>query len=184
MSEAPPATAPAAPAPPARPKRRRGLWIALLASLAVNLFLVGWVASSWVYGPRMGLFARGIAPPTVGMAFLHRRALHALSGDERQTADRLWREGFADTRERLRALRQAHLELRSAYVADQADAKQLADAVAKFKTRADAVFEAVNATLIKIATALPAESRKAYFNAGFPRRRERGRNRSPERRTQ
>jgi uncharacterized membrane protein len=173
MSEAIPVSAP--------PRRRRGLWIALIASLAFNVFLVGWVASSWMYSPRFGPTVRG-GPPSAGMAFLHRRALRALSGDERQTADRLWRESFADTRERLRALRQAHLDLRSAYVADQADAKLLADAVAKFKARANDVFDAVNATLIKIATALPAPSRKAYFNAGFPVRRDR--DRPPERRTQ
>jgi hypothetical protein len=39
---------PVAAPPPPTPRRRRGLWIALIASLAVNVFLVGWVASSWV----------------------------------------------------------------------------------------------------------------------------------------
>lgn len=166
----------ASPAPP--PRRRRGLWIALIASLAVNVFLVGWVASSWVYGPRFGPGAQWAPPPGTGMAFQHRRALRALSNDHRQTADRIWRENFAETRDRVRALRQAHVDLRTAYVADQADAKSLADAVAAFKAKADGALDHVNATLIKIATALPAEARKAYFNAGFPRR---DRERRPER---
>jgi len=162
--------------PAAPPRRRRGLWIALIASLTVNVFVVGWVASSWVYGPRFGPMRW--APPPAAMAFQHRRALHALSGSERQTADRIWRENFPEMRERVRALRQAQVDLRTAYVADQADAKSLADAVAAFKAKADGVLDHVNATLIKIATALPAEVRKAYFSAGFPRR---DRDRRPER---
>jgi uncharacterized membrane protein len=170
-----PDPAPAASPPPvARPRRRRGLWIALVASLAVNVFLVGWVASSWVHGPRFGPGARWGAPPPSTMAFQHRRAARALSGDQRDAANRIWRENFAELRNRAHALRDAHVELRNAYAADQADAKSLADAVAKFKASADGLFDHINATLQKIATALPADARKAYFSAGFARRERRG----------
>ncbi|MBL8665404.1 MAG: hypothetical protein JNM29_21400, partial [Candidatus Odyssella sp.] len=55
-----------------------------------------------------------------------------------------------------------------------------ADAVAAFRDKANAMFDHANATLLRIAAALPAESRKAYFNAGFPRPRER-REREPRR---
>jgi uncharacterized membrane protein len=171
-----PAEAPSAPPPP----RRRGLWIALIASLAVNVFVVGWVASSYVYGPR---FVPGIRPgPTsaTGMAFQHRRAIRAISGADRETANRLWRESFPALRVKLQALRQAHLDLRAAFGADQADAKSLGDAVATLKEKANAVFDQANATLIKLGTTLSPEARKAYFNAGFPRPRERNRER-PER---
>ena len=160
---------PVAAAPP--PRRRRGLWIALIASLAVNVFLVGWVASSWVYGPRFvpGMHAtRATGGP---FSFQHRRASRALSGDERQTVNRVWRENFAELRTRAQSLRDAHIAMRTAFTADQSDAKALTDAVAAFREKANAMFDHANATLLKIAAALPAESRKAYFSAGFPRPR-------------
>jgi len=175
-------TGPAEPTPPpAAPPvpRRRGLWIALIASLAVNVFVIGWVASSWVYGPRFIPGARMAAATGSPFSFQHRRAMRALSGSERETADRLWRESFAELRDRARALRQAHIDMRAAFSGDQADAKALGDAVATFKEKANAVFDHANATLLKIAAALPAEARKKYFAAGFPRPRER--DRRPER---
>jgi uncharacterized membrane protein len=169
-----PAAAAATPPAPA-PRRRRGLWIALIASLTVNVFVVGWVASSWVYGPRFTPGSRFAPSAAPGLAFSHRRALRALSGSERDTAERLWRENFPELRERARAMRQAHVDMRTAFAADQADQKALGDAVAKLKERANAVFDHANATLLKIGTALPPEARKTYFTAGFPRPRERDR---------
>jgi len=173
-----PAMASAAPAPaplPPAPRRRRGLWIALIASLAVNVFVVGWVASSWVYGPRFTPGSRFAPSAAPGLAFQHRRAVRALSGAERETAERLWREGVPELRDRARAMRQAHIDMRSAFAADQADPKALGNAVAALKEKANAAFDHANATLLKIAAALPAEARKAYFAAGFPRPRERDR---------
>lgn len=172
---------PSAPATPAPPRRRRGLWIALIASLAVNVFLVGWVASSWVYGPRFVPGMRAAMTTTSPFSFQHRRALRALSGSERETAERVWRENFAEIRERARALRQAHMDMRTAFAADQADAKSLGDAVAAFREKANAMFDQANATLLKIAAALPPEARKKYFSAGFPRPRGRDRERRSER---
>jgi hypothetical protein len=63
--------------------------------------------------------------------------------------------------------------MRTAFTADEADAKSLADAVTAFREKANAMFDHANATLLKIAAALPGDSRKVYFNAGFPRPRER-----------
>lgn len=164
---------PVAATPP--PRRRRGLWIALIASLAVNVFVVGWVASSWVYGSRFLPHPRAAASAGSPFSFQHRRALRALSGDQRETANKVWRENFAELRTRALALRQAHIDMRTAFGADQADAKTLGDAVAAFREKANALFDHANATLLKIAAALPAEQRKAYFNAGFPRPRNRHR---------
>jgi uncharacterized membrane protein len=164
---------PVAAPPPPTPRRRRGLWIALIASLAVNVFLVGWVASSWVYGPRFLPGPRMSATTGSPFSFQHRRASRALSGDERALVNRLWRENYAELRTRAQALRDAHIAMRTAFTADEADAKSLADAVTAFREKANAMFDHANATLLKIAAALPGDSRKVYFNAGFPRPRER-----------
>ncbi len=170
---------PVAATPP--PRRRRGLWIALIASLAVNVFLVGWVASSWVYGPRFIPGPRMAATAGSPFSFQHRRASRALDGDQRETVNRMWRENYAELRTRAQALRDAHIAMRTAFIADQADAKSLADAVTAFREKANAMFDHANATLLKIAAALPADQRKAYFNAGFPRPRNRHRAREPRR---
>lgn len=180
-AEPTPAAAPAPAAPPPAPRKRRGLWIALIASLAVNVFVVGWVASSFIYGPRFVPGPRFGPTAAPGLAFNHRRAMHELRGDERATVERIWRENLAELRNRARAMRQAHIDMRTAFAADQADAKALGDAVAALKEKASAAFDHANATLLKIATTLPPESRKAYFNAGFPRPRERDREREPRR---
>ena len=177
-----PVAAPAIPAaatPPPSPRRRRGLWVALILSLGVNLFLVGWVASAWVYGPLHGPGARTAAG--VGAPFQHRAALRTLGGENRQTVQRIWRESALEFRARVDALRQAHAGMRTAFASDQADAKAMGDAVANLKERANGMFDHVNATLLKIAAALPPEARKSYFNAGFTRPRERDRGRDPDR---
>ena len=70
-------------------------------------------------------------------------------------------------------MREAHIALRGAFAAETTDAKTIGDAVTAVKERANVVFDHVNATLIKIATTLPPEARKAYFTMGFPRVRER-----------
>ena len=170
-----PAASPVMPTAAPPPKRRRGLWIALILSLGVNLFLVGWVASAWVYGPPGGFGPR--AGAGVGAPFQHRAAVRALTGENRQIVQKIWRESIPDFRTRVDALRQAHVGMRAAFTADQADAKAMADAVAAVKERANGMFDHVNTTLLKIAAALPAEARKAYFNAGFARARERDRDR-------
>jgi uncharacterized membrane protein len=156
-------------APRTGPVRRRGLWIGLFASLAVNIFLVGWVASSWVYGPRF-------APPPRhgrdGMPFLHHRALRAVQGKDREIAEQIWRDNLPELRKRLQELRDSHAQLRDAFTADTADAKSMSAAVASLKAKANGVYDLVNATLLKIAAALPPDARKAYFGAGIrsPRR--------------
>jgi len=179
MNEPAAAVAPTPPPPPRAPGRRRGLWIALIASLAVNLFLVGWAASSWVYGPRHGAAARQAAGQ--GMPFQHRNAVRAIGGENRQTVQRIWRESLPEFRTRAESLRQAHAAMRTAFGADQADAKTMTEAVAVLKDKANAMFDHVNATLLKIAAVLPSDARKAYFNAGFARGRERRERNTPER---
>jgi uncharacterized membrane protein len=170
-------TEPVASAPMPSWWRRRGLWVALGVSLAVNLFFAGWVASSWLYGAPLGPGAR--ATQASGMAFHHRRALHAVSGEHRAAAERIWRENFPQLRERVRELRQAQIGLRNAFTADQADAQALDAARKAVKVKADAVFDQLNETLLRIAAALPPDARKAYFNTGLtsPRARERERRR-------
>ncbi|MCW5773698.1 MAG: periplasmic heavy metal sensor [Rhodospirillaceae bacterium] len=176
MTDSPPAVAP-------RPPRHRRLWWALVASLTVNIFLVGWVASTWVYGPRFG---PGIGPrpsPSAGMPFRHHRAMHAVSGADREAAERIWRENLPELRKRLRALRAAHEDLRRTFVADAADEKAMTSAVAALKDKANGVFDLANSALLKIAATLPPAARKAYFEAGFrrPRFRDRDDDRPPDR---
>lgn len=172
MSGAAPVSAPPA-APPVRKGRRRVLWAALFASLAVNLFFVGWVASATWFGHRPG--GPGGAP------FQIRHARMALPDDQRPAVDAIWREGMAGMRERLESLRAARAEFRRLMTADTLDPKAAEAAVADLRAKGDAVFEHVHGTLLRIASALPPALRRTYFEAGLSRYG-RGRDRHRDRR--
>src|SRR5688572_7224124 len=89
------------------PKRRRGLWIALFASLALNVFLVGWVSATWISdatpNPRRPASARADFHP--------RAARQAISEDQRRIVDRIWQERGRETRASVTDLRAAKSEL-------------------------------------------------------------------------
>ncbi len=147
-----------------RPRRRRGLWIALFTSLAVNLFLAGWIATSWI-----GNWAPGGRVSASRAEFYYRPALRALPESQRRAVQNIWDERAQERRARAREFREARVELRRVLTADQMDTKALEAAVVNLRARADAVHDHIGATLVRVATTLPPEARKAYFNAGLSR---------------
>jgi uncharacterized membrane protein len=175
MSDAAPL--PAAPNVAAR-KPARWLWIGFFVSVALNLFLVGWVAASWVGG----IGPRPAGPGALGAGFNHFVARQALGDEHRRAADQIWRERFADMRQRAVAVREARNELARLLTADTADAAAIEAASRAVRARSDALIEHLAATLARIGATLPAEARKAYMQAGFnPRGRDGERRREGER---
>jgi uncharacterized membrane protein len=155
------------------PPRRRALWIALFASLAVNVFLIGWISSSWIAdAPRVP------SPRGERSDFSIRAARTAVGEDQRRIADRIWRERRSETRVHVKNLREAKLELRRVLTADQLDAAALEQAVANLRARGDTTIERLTTTLVLISKELAPEARKAFFTAGFTRntRRDRAQN--------
>ncbi len=147
-----------------QPRRRRGLWIALFASLAVNVVIVGWIATSWLGG-----WAPGGRMSGTRTEFYFRPALRALPEQQRGVVQKIWDERRDERRARARELREARAEFRRVLTADQTDSAAIEAAVANLRARADAVHDHISATLTRVAATLPPEARKAYFNAGLTR---------------
>ena len=141
----------------------RRLWIVLILSLSANLFLGGLVAGKFIFDTK---------PPRHGprLRLDMRNAMQVLQPTERAKAAQLWRLRRPEMRTKLRAVRQARRKLRRVLQAENTTQAQIDEAFAEVKKRggeAQAVFQNV---LRDIATALPADQRKAFFRAAFKRR--------------
>lgn len=165
-----PETAPPAAAPD---RAKRWILIGLFASLAVNIFLVGWLAASAFRpgsaadGPPPEGPRAGAPPPPTAFRFMPAR--RELTAEQRQAVDRLWREQRAEMRQRGEALRAARQTLQRALTADQLDDKALDAAIAELRQRSDAVLGHITAQLAATARLLPADARKKFFAVGFAR---------------
>jgi uncharacterized membrane protein len=159
-------------APPEKPapdRARRWILLGLFASLAVNIFLVGWLAASAFRagpphdGPRAG------PPPPPPAAFRFMAARRELTPEQRREVDRLWRENRDEMRARGEALRQSRQTLQRVLTADQLDEAALAAALADLRQRSDAVAMLLGNQIAATARFLPAEARKKFFAVGFAR---------------
>lgn len=141
----------------------RGLGIALIASLAVNLFLAGVIVAGLVMHGR-GPFAERHYPPRW-------TAERALEGESREKVRAIWREARPTLRERIRAVRRARRDIHERLTAPTLDKAALDAAFATFRKRSDEAHAAMQEVFSKIAGTLGAEERQSYFRE--PRRRRR-----------
>ena len=145
----------------------RRLAIALVASLAINLFLGGMATSRWLFHGPPG--AHGVGPDGIG--HFNRRAAHeALDPDVRSLVEAVWRERIDDIRPRIRAARKARHEVMRALIAEPIDAAALEAAYAALRARTDEAQTAVHGALAQVAQMLPPDQRKRFFEAGLKRR--------------
>lgn len=140
------------------PANRR-LAIALVASLALNLFLGGMMTASWLFReepppgfPRPGLFDR-------------QAALSAIGEEHRPAIEAIWAKNGPELRRRVRALREARDAIRRQLTADSFDPAALAEAHALLEERGRAAHAAMQANIAEVAAALPDEERQRYFEA-------------------
>jgi len=151
------------------PSRR--LSIALLASLALNLFLGGMLTSQWIFAERHG------RPHPVGR-FDREGARAAIDEQHRPAVDAIWQRHKSALRGRVRELRDVRRRLRQQLVAEELDRAALAQTYEELHTRGLAARDLLGKPLAEIAAALPAEQRKRYFQAGFAKSRKRRPNRA------
>ena len=145
----------------------RRLAIALVASLALNLFLGGMATSRWLFHPPPPAHFAG--PGDFGH-FNRRAALRALSGESRDRVEALWRQHVDDIRPRIRAVREARREVARQLLAEPIDDTALERAYARLREHADAAQAAVHAMLGEVARALSPDERKRFFEAALKRR--------------
>lgn len=146
---------------------KRGLSIALIASLGINLFLAGMIVTATIY------HKGGRGWSGYERSFPHRSARHSLEGDSRKKVDEIWREARPDLRMRLREVRQARREIRRQLRADTLDRSALDRAFAAFRTSTNAAHNAMHALIGRIAETLNAEERRSYFRRRHWRRHRR-----------
>lgn len=158
---------------------RRFLWITLIGSLAVNLFLAGFIVASVVNrgwdGHRSAHRGR-----------LHlRAAFRALDGEARETAREHWRQRLPQVRQKLRAIRDAHRAFRATLDKADSDPAAVETALQRIHAARGEAQAFIHQTIREIGEKLTPAQRKAFYKAVFDRRfrrRDRPASRTDERR--
>ncbi len=141
--------------PAARPRR----WL-LVASLALNLFLVGAIGAGIAvrHGPHLFDVGRDRAPRLIGMPSPHKiRA--AVPDSARPIVDALFEAHRADMRARIGGLVAARHAVAEAIRAEPFDAAALAATMADLRARQDAVAEGAQGLMAELAGRLDPDSR-------------------------
>lgn len=141
----------------------RTLSIALIVSLALNLFVVGiFVVGFLFHWPGHHVQA--------GRPFPQWMARRSLDRDTRAKVDTIWREAHPVLRMRGRAMRKARREVRRRLIADPLDRKALEASYIELRDRTLEARKALKEVLTKVALTLNAEQRRKYFKRRFRHR--------------
>ncbi len=139
------------------PARRRNNW--LIASVALNLFLLGGIAGALLLGPpHMRFPGAGGGPEDFGPGRL-------LSPAGRELLFRLHRQERDQMRPQLDALRSAREAIEAAFAADPFDRAALAAAQVQMQAAEQGLSQAMGEQVAKLAESLSAEDRKAFATA-------------------
>ncbi len=141
----------------------RTLGIALIISLAINLFVVGAIAVGF-------LFHQPGREAHSGRAFSYWKARRSLDSETRDKVDAIWREAHPILRTRIRAAGEARREVRRQLRADPLDLKALEASYIELRDRTISAREALKEVLTKVALILNAEQRREYFKQRFGHR--------------
>ncbi len=134
------------------PRNRRLLIGALVVSLAINLFIAGFVAARWL---------RPIPDrPTWPMAEIA-RGFERLPREQREELRRLTRERRQALRETITRLRQAQAEVNRILETEPFDPRALERSLARIRTLSNDVQREVHAMLLAAAEALPPDARRS-----------------------
>jgi len=143
---------------------KRGLGIALIVSLGVNLFLAGMMVTGALYHKRGGGMAGYDRP------FPHWSARRALEGESRGKVDTIWREARPNLRAHIREVRKARRDIRQQLKADTLDRPALDQAFAALRASTNSAHNAMHALIGRIAETLNVEERRQYFRRRHWRR--------------
>lgn len=136
------------------PARKRNNW--LIASVALNLFLLGGIAGALLLGPPHPRFpGQGGAPEDFGPGRL-------LSPAGRELLFRLHREERDQLRPQLGALRGARAAIEAAFAANPFDRTAFDAAQVQMQAAERGLSQAMGERLVKLAESLSAEDRQAF----------------------
>lgn len=144
--------------------KRGWLWIVVLVSLALNLFLGGLVTGRWLGGaPQGGL--RTANPTDIVMPFNPRQFLRSLPGERRKEIMKLIKGRTGEVRRAFRAVPAAREEIIAALESDPFDAARLEAAFAGTRGRFDEAVGAIHGVILSLADELTPEERKLMAGA-------------------
>jgi Spy/CpxP family protein refolding chaperone len=155
---------------------RRFLWVTLIGSLAVNLFLAGFLVSSAINRGWDGHHR----PPHRGRLHL-RAAFRVLDKDAREMARQHWRERLPAIRRSLDAIREAHRAFRAALDKADTDPAGVQAAFQRVHDARGAAQQLLHKTIREIGEKLTPEQRLKFYKAVFEHRFRRRRGRPPPR---
>ncbi len=146
-----------------RPSRR--LALVLAASLGLNLFLGGMMASQWLFhGPPFSAHPRGAHSPG---PFDRKAARAALDEEYRAVVDEIWERNRPSLRQGVRGLRQGREAVKRQLLADAFDPEALKRAHEDLAERMQSMRGVIEAHVLEIAEVLPADQRRLYFEASL-----------------
>jgi uncharacterized membrane protein len=143
-----------------KPASRRWIGWALVASLGLNLAVVGLAAGAFLHGPP--------APPSLEVRWIHVRALPA---PYRRDLIKTMRAERRDWQARREALRDRRETLAAALRAEPYQAEAVSDAMFREREAADAAAERGMALLLEQIDRMTPEERDAYAEALLQDRR-------------
>ena len=143
--------------PPAPDKRRRWVGIALFASLAVNLLLVGIVVGAMIGGRPHGLPFGG--PPRGGPDVVRGGNFGQMSEPTRQRVSTVMEARGDAMRTRVRAMRGAQREAERVLSAEPYDAEKATVALRALRQRTEELQAEIHAALAEVAKDLPQNER-------------------------
>ncbi|HLI12965.1 MAG TPA: periplasmic heavy metal sensor [Alphaproteobacteria bacterium] len=137
----------------------RGLRIVVFISLALNVFLIGFVVARLVR-PEW----RSPRPPPGGPDAIVARLSSKLDGKDAATLRAAFDSDKADLTQRFAELQSARRELRTKLMAEPFDHEALAKAMADLRTRHDAFIAEVQDALLKAVDQLSPEGRRRLLS--------------------
>lgn len=142
---------------------KRWLYVLLFASLAVNVFVAGAIATHFIWRGDHGHRARG----PLNM----RAAMMALKPEDRQKVRAVWRANRDGFRAQIREIRKARRALRQMVENDGADEAKVQAALKEIFDKREALRARLFDILGKMAAALPEGERMKFYRAALKRRK-------------
>lgn len=150
-----------------RPSRRFALFLA--ASLGINLFLGGMLASQWLFQRGSPFAAHMLGPPKSG-AFDRAAARAALDQEYRAVVDAIWQRNRPALHGYRRQMMEARDAIREKLLTEDFDPEAVLRVQAVLSAKMQEATATVAAHIVEIAQALPPEQRRRYFEAGLRHR--------------
>lgn len=149
--------------------RNKILALALIVSLGLNLVIGGFIAAQWAG------HERGPISSSSRLRFDHRAAITVLNDQERERLKEFWQERRQTLRPYFREYREERDKLKELFTASTLDIPAINETYSAMIAKQAQIETFLQAAMVEMAKALPAEKRAAFFDKGFSSERDKQR---------